>query len=206
MTTDNRTSEPTEVQVKLAYLAHLKAPRTRGMDVYGPMRAALVAAQGAARPVNGFDTTAERVKTGADSLHVAMQEPCPQPCEHLSAEDARDGRDCREHPCTCPTAPSSDREKLIEEARAVVPQAETPQCGPCRRGQHGCCDGNEYLRCECSHGAAPVPSSGVDEDKLAEVLCRVMDGETYEGEPCSACRQQARAVAEWLRSNPTKSA
>lgn len=33
--------EPNEAQVKLAYLAHLKAPRTRGMDVYGPMRAAL---------------------------------------------------------------------------------------------------------------------------------------------------------------------
>ncbi|MGO3147105.1 MAG: hypothetical protein ACTIJ6_05435 [Leucobacter sp.] len=40
--------EPNEAQVKLAYLAHLKAPRTRGMDVYGPMRAALVAAAGAA--------------------------------------------------------------------------------------------------------------------------------------------------------------
>ena len=51
MTTDNRTNEPTEAQVKLAYLAHLKAPRTRGMDVYGPMRAALVAA--ARAPVQG---------------------------------------------------------------------------------------------------------------------------------------------------------
>lgn len=54
------------------------------------------------------------------SAGVAPQEPCPQPCEHLSADDAREGRDCREHPCTCPTAPSSGREKLIEEARAVA--------------------------------------------------------------------------------------
>lgn len=47
---------------------------------------------------------------------------------------------------------------------------------------------------------APVlPSSGVDEDALAEVLCRAMDDETYEGDPCSACSQQARAVAEWLK-------
>ena len=38
-------------------------------------RAALVAAQGAAPPVNSFDTTAEREKTGADSLHVAPQAP-----------------------------------------------------------------------------------------------------------------------------------
>jgi len=26
---------------------------------------------------------------------------CPQPCEHLSAEDAREGKTCPEHPCTC---------------------------------------------------------------------------------------------------------
>ena len=42
-------------------------------------RAALVAAQGAAPPVNSFDTTAEREKTGADSLHVAPQEPSRLP-------------------------------------------------------------------------------------------------------------------------------
>lgn len=46
-------------------------------DGHTPQVAAerLRAVQGAARPVNGFDTTAERVKTGADSLHVAPQEP-----------------------------------------------------------------------------------------------------------------------------------
>lgn len=26
---------------------------------------------------------------------------CPQPCMHLSQEDAREGRTCAEHPCTC---------------------------------------------------------------------------------------------------------
>lgn len=30
--------------------------------------------------------------------------PCPQPCEHLSQEDAREGRKCPEHPCTCVAA------------------------------------------------------------------------------------------------------
>jgi len=29
---------------------------------------------------------------------------CPQPCDHLSAEDAREGRGCEEHPCTCEVA------------------------------------------------------------------------------------------------------
>lgn len=26
---------------------------------------------------------------------------CPQPCEHLSQQDARDQKVCDEHPCTC---------------------------------------------------------------------------------------------------------
>ncbi|GAA1148005.1 hypothetical protein GCM10009651_35900 [Microbacterium natoriense] len=26
---------------------------------------------------------------------------CAQPCVHLSQEDAREGRTCAEHPCTC---------------------------------------------------------------------------------------------------------
>ena len=30
---------------------------------------------------------------------------CPQPCEHLSQEDAREGRTCAEHPCTCTDRP-----------------------------------------------------------------------------------------------------
>lgn len=47
------------------------------------MRAALVAAQGAARPVNSFDTTAEREKNGGDSLHVA---PVPVIDEDALAE------------------------------------------------------------------------------------------------------------------------
>ncbi|QGH78522.1 hypothetical protein JTF54_gp02 [Microbacterium phage Kaijohn] len=39
---------------------------------------------------------------------------CPQPCEHLSQQDAREGRTCPEHPCSCPpaepacTCPSGD--------------------------------------------------------------------------------------------------
>ena len=48
-------------------------------------RAALVAAQGAAPPVNSFDTTAERVKAWADSLHVAQQEPLGDPVFRAAA-------------------------------------------------------------------------------------------------------------------------
>lgn len=90
MTTDNRTNEPTEAQVEAAARAYdpeawfhhdrLREKGEKGLDgmvaySLSKGRAALVAAQGAARPVNSFDTTAERVKTGADSLHVAPQEP-----------------------------------------------------------------------------------------------------------------------------------
>ena len=50
-------------------------------------------------------------------------------------------------------------------AAGVAPQesSEPKQCGPCRRGQHGCCDGNEYVRCDDVH-AAPSP----DREKLVE--------------------------------------
>ncbi len=84
MTTDNRTNEQlsgntgqfTEAQVEAAAKVLLRDYQSEydGGEVsefLDVARAALVAAQGAARPVNGFDTTVERVKTGADSLHVA---------------------------------------------------------------------------------------------------------------------------------------
>ena len=103
-----------------AILAGAQASVTDAVRELSLTSAALTAAQGAARPVNGFDTTAERVKNEADSVHVATQEPCPQPCEHLSAKDAREGRDCQEHPCICPTAPTSDREKQVTDAPETV--------------------------------------------------------------------------------------
>lgn len=58
-----------------AILAGAQASVTDAVRELSLTSAALTAAQGAARPVNGFDTTAERVKNGADSVHVAPQEP-----------------------------------------------------------------------------------------------------------------------------------
>lgn len=92
MTTGNRTNDPTEAQVEAAARAALRVlmeqwpeetqegwseeEMSEALELQRKaQRAALVAAHGAARPVNSFDTTAERVKTGADSLHVAPQEP-----------------------------------------------------------------------------------------------------------------------------------
>lgn len=40
---------------------------------------------------------------------AARRATCPQPCEHLSQHDAREGRTCPEHPCTC-----TDREEGTE--------------------------------------------------------------------------------------------
>ena len=57
-----------------AILAGAQASVTDAVRELSLTSAALVAA-GVARPVNGFDTTAERVKNGADSVHVAPQEP-----------------------------------------------------------------------------------------------------------------------------------
>lgn len=86
--TSHAGSDPTEAQVEAAAKAiadnlfpnwtlfsRARASKDRGSLIHVAARAALVAAQGAARPVNSFDTTAERVKNGADSLHVATQEP-----------------------------------------------------------------------------------------------------------------------------------
>ena len=78
-------SEPTDAMI----LAALNAYANAGLELDGyeateeypslemwggrfasQMRAALVAAQGAARPINGFDTTAECVKNAGESSHV----------------------------------------------------------------------------------------------------------------------------------------
>ena len=87
--TDSRTNEPTEAMVEAAAKA-LQETRNPWFAAHGDWgaagfeikqafresaRDALVAAHGAARPVNSFDTTVEREKNGADSLHVAPQEP-----------------------------------------------------------------------------------------------------------------------------------
>lgn len=35
------------------------------------------------------------------TLRRQDEQQCPQPCAHLSQEDAREGRTCAIHPCTC---------------------------------------------------------------------------------------------------------
>lgn len=89
MTTDNRTSEPRRLKSCVEAWPECETgeynpsccrfPKSCSSTVYSEEHvteddleppAALVAAQGAARPVNGFDTTAERVQNWADSLHV----------------------------------------------------------------------------------------------------------------------------------------
>lgn len=94
MNTDNRTNEPTEAQVEAAAKAYQAAQNADPYDFKGRMRAALVAAQGAARPVNSFDTTAERVKTGAESSHVLDPDKVAEMIEQM-----RD-RACKERDVT----------------------------------------------------------------------------------------------------------
>ncbi|QKY80440.1 hypothetical protein SEA_BULLZI2019_2 [Microbacterium phage Bullzi2019] len=45
---------------------------------------------------------------------------CPQPCEHLSQQDAREGRTCPEHPCSCP--PAEARAAYVEAWEALQPE------------------------------------------------------------------------------------
>lgn len=45
---------------------------------------------------------------------------CPQPCVHLSQHDAREGRTCAEHPCTCPE-PQGEPSSAQEAIRVASP-------------------------------------------------------------------------------------
>ena len=130
-------------------------------------RAALVAAQGAATPVNSFDTTAEREKNGGDSLHVDPQEPSGVTDANGHSwmawnESGKNGTYCR-------------------SCGGWAGKVGNRQCSP-----------------------APVlPSSGVDEDKLAEVIARSSHRATDSGTNprivCADPAEVARAVAEWLK-------
>lgn len=97
---------------------------------------------------------------------------------------------------------SLDPEKVA--AQGAAPQAESEDNVMCRcghgTGSHDFSDPQEPCReivCDCRgwFGVSPVlPSSGVDEDKLAEVI-----GYAYNSEHHDPATHAARAVAEWLK-------
>lgn len=45
---------------------------------------------------------------------------CHQPCEHLSQQDAREGRTCAEHPCTCPEPQGEPSEAQVDAASREI--------------------------------------------------------------------------------------
>ncbi len=146
-----------------AILAGAQASVTDAVRELSLTSAALVAAQGAAPPLNSFDTTAERVKTGADSLHVAPQEPSGVTDANGHSwmswdESGKNGTYCR-------------------SCGGWAGKVGNRQCSP-----------------------APVlPSSGVDEDALAEVIARVTDLWDEPLDEVHDIPQIARAVAAWLK-------
>ncbi len=146
-----------------AILAGAQASITDAVRELSLTSAALVAAHGATPPVNSFDTTAERVKTGADSLHVAPQEPSGVTDINGHSwmtwdESGKNGTYCR-------------------SCGGWAGKVGNRQCSP-----------------------APVlPSSGVDEDKLAEVIASVTDLWDDPLDEVHDIPQIARAVAAWLK-------
>lgn len=48
---------------------------------------------------------------------------CPQPCVHLSQEDAREGRSCAEHPCTC-REPQGEPANVTDPEKSYIPGGE----------------------------------------------------------------------------------
>ncbi len=145
-----------------AILAGAQASVTDAVRELSLTSAALVAAQGAAPPVNSFDTTAERVKTGADSLHVAPQEPSAVTDINGHSwmtweESGKNGTYCR-------------------SCGGWAGKVGNRQCSP-----------------------APVlPSSGIDEDALANLIHSTSVAH-FGGLDPRVAPIIARAVAAWLK-------
>lgn len=57
---------------------------------------------------------------GGEECEVEPSTECPQPCVHLSQHDAREGRTCAEHPCTCPE-PQGEPSSAQEAIRVASP-------------------------------------------------------------------------------------
>ena len=60
---------------------------------------------------------------------------CPQPCDHLSQQDAREGKTCVEHPCTC--AESRDDARTIERLQDQIKEARTAWFSATEPGDDG---------------------------------------------------------------------
>lgn len=63
------------------------------------------------------------VPTVAGFRRSEVPEPsaeCPQPCVHLSQHDAREGRTCAEHPCTCPEPQGEPSDAQVNAASREI--------------------------------------------------------------------------------------
>lgn len=192
MTTDNRTNEPTEAQVEAAAKALAIREPMRSATAWENLhefersgfresaRAALVAAQGAAPQKHPtFEEIGEDIARGIrDSLSgVAPQVPSLSNSEILEriAEQEREaaGAPAPQEPNQTETKSGNNFVSLDPEqvaAQGAEPQAESADCdrdrmGICKRCGMGW-DARKVL--EGDFACPVLPSSGVDEGKLAE--------------------------------------
>lgn len=182
--TDNRTNEPTEAQVEAAALAMHRETGPRGgygwTEYLSQARAALVAAQGAA-PQAECDC-------GAGPGSAVCKKVCATRAPVLPSSTVID-----------PPLHPDEREPI-----ALNPLLRGVDLALDRLIRRDCFSERtlrviDELRDEITHQV--LPSSGVDEDKLAEVIGR---DENYTREIelggwMLSPRLAARAVAAWLR-------
>ena len=160
-----------------AILAGAQASVTDAVRELSLTSAALTAAQGAARPVNSFDTTAERVKAWADSLHVAQQEPLGDPVFRAAAAIAETQARRQNLP---PEVIQGVTREHMQDAKAALTAAAG--VAPQEPSQNETKSGNNFV--------------SLDPEKMADVM---LDAETALGDlPGSygIAKELARALCE----------
>ncbi len=221
MTTDNRTNEQlsgnpgqfTEAQVEAAAKA-LRADEGFMEEVHSALevswseyiaRLVLVAAQGAAPAVTGsmsdgyhtFDELYEyRMLYNAHAAHgwLAAGIPVVKSWRHSDGELCFGGG-WFIVTATLPSGQASNHYKAEHWGLFKVPEVYLPP----EYDGHTPHDAARRLRIEAEYAAPVLPSSGVDEEKLAAVIGKVTDSWDEPLDEVHDIPQIARAVAAWLK-------
>jgi len=130
-----------------------------------------------------------------------MSGECPQPCIHLSQEDAREGRTCPEHPCTC-TPDLAHQFQEYTDTTAAYEAGEDVVPGDCWRA----CLASllEVPIAEVPHFIHLYPTEPDAEVTPEELAQREVDGPPWWRASVAWVREQRPGwtIAAWDRPEP----